>query len=227
MFSQKTRDNIMQNYNDITKNKKKCMDYPYEKVKIASSGMHISLDRDETQEKLCGYIMDAHKKNTDPIVHEDSITAWVTQAIENNLILTVGDIRKMKPGEKMKVILFDRNVGDYNHGTKKGSKLDPTKDGFSYAEYTHNKGLTGKLNDDDDIDNDNFEWEINLAPLGYESYWGPIPENMPASQLDPNIKVGWRGPAMKLDNAKKLPLNYTHYDTWWDDYTPIRNNKLS
>lgn len=33
----------------------------------------------------------------------------------------------MKHGEKMQVILMDRNTGDYMHGTKKYTKYDPRK----------------------------------------------------------------------------------------------------
>jgi hypothetical protein len=63
--------------------------------------------------------------------------------------LKVSDIRKLKKGEKIKVIFFDRNVGDYLHGTKKGEKIltrDYLKE-FHLYKYVQSEegGLHGKL----------------------------------------------------------------------------------
>lgn len=50
---------------------------------------------------------------------------------------------------------------------------------------------------------------------------------MKIKDLNPKIKVGWRGPAIKLSDAKKyLPNHVVHYDTWWDDYLPYRQHDL-
>lgn len=45
------------------------------------------------------------------------------------------------------------------------------------------------------------------------------------NKLDRNIKVGWRGPAILLSDAKKyMPAKVTHYGTWWDDYATFKYN---
>src|SRR3989337_1917468 len=84
MFSEKDRQDIMKNYNDIVKSNRKCMDYPYEKVKKASSGIHIS-NETKNQETLCEYIMNAYKNYHEPIFQENSLTSLVTEAIEKKI----------------------------------------------------------------------------------------------------------------------------------------------
>ena len=130
----------------------------------------------------------------------------------------------------MKVIFMDRNVGDYMDGTKVGTKYNPKKKGLTYTTYTHKEGLTGKLNMEViGVIHDPFIWEINAKALGEKNYfWSPISsangvtENNYLNKLDKNIYVGWRGPAIRSVDTKYLPKRVTHYDTWWDDYSPFR-----
>ena len=71
-----------------------------------------------------------------------------------------------------------------------------------------------------------FQWEINSVSLG-GPFWCPIDcakNKTDIKKLNPKIKVGWRGPAIKLSDAKKLPKYVVHYDTWWDDYLPWRTH---
>ena len=49
-----------------------------------------------------------------------------------------------------------------------------------------------------------------------------LDENNEWKTLDPQTKVGWRGPAIDRKDAKFLPKRVTHYGTWWDDYAPFR-----
>ena len=55
-------------------------------------------------------------------------------------------------------------------------------------------------------------------------FWGGIPKGTQRKKLDPRIKVGWRGPAIKMSDLNKMPKKYRHYDTWWDDYLPNRKH---
>lgn len=138
--------------------------------------------------------------------------------------LCIRDIVNMKFGEKKKVILMDRNVGDYI-GDLKGS-FDPAEVGFSYGTYIHGENLTGLLSFDDvGVIHAPFTWEINLAALGPDFlYWGPLDSECCGSKgvkiqdLDPNILVGWRGPAIWRFHLADLPKKIRIYDTWWDDY---------
>ena len=139
----------------------------------------------------------------------------------------------MKSCQKMKVILFNRNVGDYMHGTARGKKYDPRKMGCSYGIYTHTKDLTGKLEmfetgldsdmrpGKDIVTHDPFEWEINKIALGDNNwFWGPIPDDISMESLNPKIKVGWRGPSIDMKDAKNLPKYVVHYGDCTNDYSP-------
>ncbi len=80
--------------------------------------------------------------------------------------LTAGDIRSMSFGDQIKVLLMDRNVGDYTSGYGPRN-FDPREEGFSYATYVHAKDLTGMLNFHDiGVQHVPFVWEVNLAALG-------------------------------------------------------------
>jgi hypothetical protein len=113
---------------------------------------------------------------------------------------------------------MDRNVGDYMNGAKAGTKYDPTKKGLSYATYIHGEDLSGILIFKGmDVVHPCFTWEINETPYG-GTFWN-VTNCSSISKLNPRTKVGWRGPAITLENAQKhLPKTVTHYDTWWDDY---------
>lgn len=237
MFSKKERDEIMKNYNKIVKGNKPCDKYTYKEVLEAGKGMYIYPDMSVQSQKknvICEEINRAWKEKKEPIVREDSLTAWGNNAAEN-YGLEVRDILKMKKGDKMKVYLLDRNVGDGTHGIKAGKKLSITKDAdFSRATYTHDEGLTGKMVFDDiGVVHDPFTWEINLKALGSEWFWGPMDGNSckkitdkEIKKLPKNLKVGWRGPAIDVKDAKYLPKDFVHYGTWWDDYMPFRTHNF-
>ena len=69
---------------------------------------------------------------------------------------------------------------------------------------------------------DPFQWEINLHGIGRNMFWGPIPKKYLIKNINPKVKVGWRGPAIRLEDADYLPDYFVHYGTWWDDYLPSR-----
>jgi len=156
----------------------------------------------------------------------------------------------MKFGDRMDVIIMDRNVGDYMHGIKKGTKYDPKKRGMTFATYIHGEHLNGILKmHDAGVVHENFQWQINSKALG-GPFWCPINCTRPKpckikpgqrscriikeqadyqmiKKLDPRTKVGWRGPAIRLEDAKKfMPKNVVHYSTWWDDYMPFRTHNF-
>ncbi len=242
MFTTEERKKIKGDYDDIiadARGGKKCIDQTRKKIIKGAKGMYIYPDiytdlKFFSNDEMCNQITESHREKKEPIIHEDSITAWGNQAAEE-YGLEVRDILAMKPGQKTKVILLDRNVGDYmndNTGKSTGKLFDPKKEGFSYAVYTHHKGLSGRLEFVNiEVVHEDFTWQVNLEAIKDKlegksmcksMFWGCIPESMTYKELPLGLKVGWRGPAIKLKDADKLPSKYRHYDTWWDDYLPNR-----
>ena len=221
---QENRSLILESYNEIVNSSIPCESFPLDVVQRAASGMFINPRglKEKPQKELCGAVYDSRGK--EPFVHEDSMTAWGNKAVECGL--TVGDITSMKFGDRLEAIFLDRNVGDAMHGTKSGFTYNPTEKGLTHVSYIPGEGLSGILQMKDTLDVQvPFTWEINLAALGDEnSFWGPIKNG---EKLNPDIQVGWRGPAIRLADAQKyLPSLITHYDTWWDDYLIFREHNL-
>ena len=243
IISDKEKNQILKDYNEIVSGDKKCTSYPRKQIESAASGIYINENerKGKKDAELCDQIKEAHQEKKDPFVHNDSITAWGNEAVKK-YGLTVGDIMKLKFGDKIEVIMFDRNIGDYTSEKKEGNKYDPKKEGCTYATYIHGEGLTGILDMYDiGVVHAPFIWEVNLEALGEKTFWGPIDFDKCAGcpkkdkskkqiniyEMDKNIKVGWRGPAVLMSNAKKyLPNLVVHYDTWWDDYMPFNKNSL-
>ena len=223
----------MKDFKTITTSSKPCKSFPSKTIESASFGIELNEFRKKNKSKtaLCAAINKIKEENGDPIpfVHEDSLTAWANQGIEK-FGLTVGDIMGMKFGETMEVILMDRNSGGecMPEKIKIGSKFMPTKIGFSYATYIHGENLSGILKFDftEEV-HAPFTWEINRAAVGDKNFWGPFnycergcgkESKLQVSDLDPKILVGWRGPSIRMSDAKKyLPQYAVKYDTWWDD----------
>jgi hypothetical protein len=233
-FTNNEKKSIQKDFDDITKSGKKCESHSLKKVVNATKGMRTKA-QNKTKSVLCDDIRETIQNNQDPIqIKEDSLTAWANQAVER-FGLTIGDILKMKFGDTMRVILMDRNSGEGIPNTiKVGSRFDPCEHGFSYATYIHGEGLTGLLQFDDiAVIHAPFTWELNIAALGSQWFWGPIDYNECCNpfkkkkknekkneqtdiyKLDKRILVGWRGPAVRMDDVKKhMPRKVTRYDMY-------------
>jgi len=202
--------------------------------------MYLKSDNDElrkkTKKNLVDEINEIYEKVEDPIIHEDSLTAWCNQATEK-YGLTVGDIKKMKFGDTMELIMFDRNMGEHIYDDfKNGNKYDPTKTGCVYATYIHGSSecLSGLLKfHNGELIHSPFRWEINLGAVKskcrHDWFWGPLSgcdfcknSSIDPKNLDNGILVGWRGSCIRKSDAKNLPKRVVHYNTWWDDYVPFR-----
>lgn len=222
LLSDEERKRIMKDYTDIVEGDKDYKSYSLEKLCSATRGMYLKKSHKYAKEELIEVITDCYSNKEYPIAHEDSMTAWGNQAVEQHG-LNIQDILNMKPGERMNIILMDRNVGDYTDTLKPGTKYDPLENGFSYATYIHAQCITGTLIFTDlNITRQNFTWELNALD-SEELFWGPISDNYDISKYDPEIKIGWRGPAIKVTDAiKYMPRTITHYGTWYDDYLSFK-----
>lgn len=137
----------------------------------------------------------------------------------------------MKKGQKMKILMMDRNVGDYLYGKEPFKKYNPSVDGFSYGLYTHHHGICGTILWEFggvlDKEPQDFEWEFNTVALDPKlCWWGPLPDKYKLNKINKHIKVGWRGPAIDMKNMKYLPKTFVLYDTWWDDYCVFKKRIL-
>jgi hypothetical protein len=221
LFTESNKKKILRDFYDIVNDKQAIKKYPIEKFVSALAGT-FNNGSNPTKKRMYQNIMDIHRENRSPIIKEDSFTAWVNQATEQ-YGLEVRDILAMKFGQKMKVMLFDRNLGEHFGKHKVGDKIRPQKEGCTYAEYIHGEGLTGMLNMHEvGVVHAPFTWEINGGCEGF--FWGPFCENdFDITKLNPRTKVGWRGPCIDATDIKFLPKTITFYDTWWDDFCPYRH----
>lgn len=183
----------------------------------ASAGILVNAEQRHKLTKQA--LIDVLKKvdaNDNPWVEDDSTSAWMHQAILQ-FGLTVGDIRAMKFGQTMRVLLMDRNVGEYVDEST--YDFNPSEQGFSYATYIHGTNLTGLLKFDDvDVVHAPFEWELNLKAIdSRESYWGPL-SNQTDNRIRDDMLVGWRGPSIDMIHMPELPDVIHIYENWWNDY---------
>ena len=80
-------------------------------------------------------------------MHIQILLTKIVNDIVETKALKASDIRSLKKGQKIKVILFDRNIGDYNHGKNRGEKVSTKKYLIEnhLAIYEHDHELTGTL----------------------------------------------------------------------------------
>jgi hypothetical protein len=188
----------------------------------AISGIDPTHEEITTKEAAIEKIKELKETNQEPIIHDDSTSAWIHQAI-TRFALTVGDVRKMKFGEHADLVIMDRNVGDYTSG-RESKTFNPAKIGFSYATYIHGENDTGLLKFDIGVVHAPFKWQINVAALGDKKFrWSPLSgcdcnKDIEFQSLDPRILVGWRGPCIRKTSLTHLPKQIRLYDNWWDDY---------
>ena len=261
LYTTKEKEDIMTNYNKIiNKNLGDICNFSNilkNNIKAASKGIYIGNKCDnqsdnETIKELYDSLIEVHEDKhklikDKPFIKDDSLTTWCNMATEL-YGLKIKDILKLKKGDKIDVVLMDRNVGDYMDGeVKRGQKYNPLK-GVSKGKYIHDKGLHGVLKFDFGETLENFEWELNMGSLGSNWYWGPYNScsteckkdktakksgqictqkctpitDAQLEKINKDILVGWRGPAILKSDAKKLPKKVTHYDTWYDDYAPYK-----
>ena len=221
LFSNTKRKKILKDIQDIVDDKQAIKNFSEKKFLSALEGT-FQHNKNLTKKAMYAEIMNNRERGSAQIIQEDSLTAWVNRATEQ-FGLEICDITAMKFGQKMKVILFDRNAGEYlDDSHKRGDKFNPRKEGLTYAEYIHGDGISGMLNmNDGENIHPSFTWEVNYGTK--KCFWGPIECN-DYRTLNPHTKVGWRGPSINLSDAKHLPNTVTFYNVWWNDYAPYRHS---
>lgn len=162
-------------------------------------------------------------KNPEPKFDGIEVKKWLQRT--SNKSLTIKDIRKLKKGDIIKMVVFDRNLYDTLDYSTKPNTLYTPQYFFrkSIVKYTHNKDLTGKLQFVHNTSIDDFEFDIEFKPnnwypltngilpkkdsqgfiklLGKDKKWQDFSEN---------TRIGWRGHMIQLDIVKKLPKVYRY-----------------
>ena len=149
---------------------------------------------------------------------------WIKDTKKSHL--TIAQVLKMKKGQKMKMLMLDRNIGDYVDSQPINKPMAPlTFFKGCWAVYTHSHDMCGTLK---------FEWEGNQTPptpfyfhINYSGEnWYPLSKDsaLPArdpqgvgrlfgfkksyTQFAPTTRVGYRGPMIPWTTLKSLPKVY-------------------
>ena len=130
LFTKDQEREILKDFNDIVNaDNKSLKQFPHKKFVNAISGINLTKSNIKEKTKdIYDEIIHINKSKKYPIIHKDSLTSWCNQAVEK-YGLEIRDILAMKLGQKIKVILIDRNVGEYISNQKIGKKYNPKKEG--------------------------------------------------------------------------------------------------
>ena len=142
--------------------------------------------------------------------------------------LTIASIRALKPGQRLCLTLFDRNVWDVTLPNVKQNHAYSAVSFFSHshtATYRHCKGLSGSLEiswcdqrHEERQEWNDFEWDLEITP----DRWFPLRRGR--IQDDPKFdyrippmckkswkeyslstRVGWRGPCVLTEELASMP----------------------
>ena len=168
----------------------------------------------------------ACKRSKEKIKGQLDLFEWIDHV--RKYWLTIADVQNMKHGEKLKVVLLDRNVSDRFNG-KTGNKLiRPEKSALDIATYTHVHDMQGELVIDYKskpivlnsfeyhVEYEKGEWyplsngvlpakdsQFGTALLGKTTTWKEMPATTP---------VGFRGPMVRYSDLKKMPMFYVFHE---------------
>lgn len=140
--------------------------------------------------------------------------------------LRISDVLKMKKGDKIKLLVLDRNVNDVTSKNKTNKELvSYTPKHFfrkNFAVYTHNSGLKGTIKYFN-MDLMVFQFEIEYQ----KNHWYPLNNNgklgkkdrhgyadfkdkagLHYSEFPKTTPIGFRGPMIKYSILKDLPKVY-------------------
>lgn len=153
------------------------------------------------------------------------LAAWTKK--EKGQWLTIADISKLRKGDKLEVVLLDRNITDtVTAAGIKSNKLYPAATFFKGARaiYEHKSGLQGCLALQDNIVLDPFEFHVEIEN---RNDWYPLRDGVlpakdpqrflkllgkrtPWSAMDPATHVGYRGPMISWSAVASGPPVYLY-----------------
>lgn len=156
----------------------------------------------------------------------------------DNCAVTIADIKKMKHGESLKVLIMCRNVWDTSLVSDvRGKSLDPqTFFKNNWGIYVHDKDLCGKFllfsfetnSDNPDLDNvdlnsicrPGFEFEIEYKP----NCWYPLENgSLPGSDPQKFAKFPWPNAKHWTEFDDSTRVGYRGHMVRWSDLTTMPN----
>ena len=151
------------------------------------------------------------------------LSDWITHM--SNQELTIADVEKLKPGDKLEVIMLHRNLGDIVRDPRAfpyGEYFEP-EEFFAGVRgtYTHGKDMSGHIrHHEDDYVDSSFNFHLNYRG----NHWYPLGDDglLPVEtgetcvrgaiadyrKYPKTTKVGWRGPMLLVSSLKDAPLVY-------------------
>jgi hypothetical protein len=138
--------------------------------------------------------------------------------------ITIETITKLKSGDRIKLLVLDRNVADIafeiNEKDKVCNPLHFFRD--NTMEYVHKEGLKGKMvysygeyDTEFDIEYELHHWYPltngclpKKDPQGFSKF--SYKEPKPWTDFPTNTRIGWRGPMMLWSDVIKMP------DIYWE-----------
>lgn len=150
------------------------------------------------------------------------VEEWIKKTTRKHH-LTIQQVQRMKKGEKMKVLVLDRNVGDTIDGQPLTKVMAPTTFfNMCWAVYTHDHDMTGTIKYAFQSKSDKpfpFTFDLNYK----SENWYPLDKdgNLPAKDpqgfaklfqkkisykiFPKKTRVGWRGPMIPWSKLSSLP----------------------
>jgi hypothetical protein len=182
-------------------------------------------------------VPDPHSGRSDVIEYDK----WVDYVLPK--CLSIADVSALKPGDRIKVLLMDRNLGDTVCEVNKSDTIYDVHHYFKdkVAVYEHTADLHGNAVWDyqlmgKDLSNisaltmtDTCEFDINYK----EGHWYPLAGGrLPVSdkqglaefgdvsgkhysEFPPTTLIGWRGPMMLWERLDELPVQQIY---WHDEH---------
>jgi hypothetical protein len=132
---------------------------------------------------------------------------WLDLPEVNSQCLTVADIARLKPGDRLQTVVLDRNISDTVSLTVRANRMYKPKKALWNARgtYVHKEGLTGTMileYQNKKIVLDPFVFEVEYKPR----HWAPLKLfKKKWDQWPATTHLGFRGPILKWRALASLP----------------------
>lgn len=177
-------------------------------------------------QKKTSYVSNACKERVPKKKGKLELSEWIQHV--RPFWLTIADVKRLKPGDKLEIVYLDRNIYDYLDPLPKNKMLRPDMS-FQHATgmYVHGKDMAGTLildhKSDDPITVEPFEFDVEYKKgKWYPLYKGYLPARDDQTSVDllgkkthwtkmpPTTAVGSRGPMVLVSDLNELPKFYLY-----------------